>query len=334
MIGEALSHLASMAALAAPSAAVGIIRCLAILLVAMAMSKVVRSAKASHCLLAVGIISMPLILVLSFTPGIELAVLPSRAPAAPDPERGRGSDSPNDCYLRPRRWQVCAGSVVNTDADTRVRPACRGAFDRSAGLAGGSGAYRRCGSSRGSIAAAVMIQAAGQAPSPDVHVLTDVGRERLGITRPVCIAIHGGNCVPFTRGTLRPVICLPRRLLELAPRQIKLIVLHELAHVRRFDTLVAAAARFACAVVWYLPPVWIAFQWLERARETACDDVVLAISPDASEYATTLVLTAKTARMPTASAVTSGAAPIGSRIRNILRPRTGKEHVMKSGIEP
>jgi beta-lactamase regulating signal transducer with metallopeptidase domain len=328
MIGDALSRLATAAAMAAPSAAAGIIRCLAILLVSMAMSKLVRSAKVAHCLLAIGIISMPLVFMLSFTPGIELAVLPSRASAAPT-LREVLAQTFQTVVPDPPEIADIAGSTVDIGADKRLAPlAAAPLISLLAWLTGwGIVTVRQVA---GHVAAAAILKAAGQAPPPDVRGLAEEGREWFGIARPVRIAIDGSNRVPFTRGTLRPVICLPTCLLELSPQRIKLIVLHELAHVRRFDTFVAAAARFACALFWFLPPVWIAVKWLDRVRETACDDVVLAIASDASGYATTLVLTARAARMPVRSAVTSGAAPLESRIRNILRPRAGKEHVMKS----
>src|SRR5206468_1415853 len=64
-------------------------------------------------------------------------------------------------------------------------------------------------------------------------------RARLGISRPVRLLKSALIEVPAVIGWLRPLILLPASsLVGLSPQQLEAILVHELAHVRRFDYLV------------------------------------------------------------------------------------------------
>ena len=58
-----------------------------------------------------------------------------------------------------------------------------------------------------------------------------------------------------------------------------MVVLHELAHIKRLMT------QLACAVHWFNPLVWMAARRIKVQRERACDDVVLGAGFRPSEYA-------------------------------------------------
>jgi len=63
-------------------------------------------------------------------------------------------------------------------------------------------------------------------------------RRRIGISRPVRLLTSAVVQVPTVVGWLRPVVLLPASALTgLTPRQIELLILHELVHVRRHDQL-------------------------------------------------------------------------------------------------
>jgi hypothetical protein len=80
-------------------------------------------------------------------------------------------------------------------------------------------------------------------------------------------------------------------LKDFDPSELRLIVLHELAHLKRHDILGNWAITLACMLHWFNPLVW-ALAWRMRAdRELACDELVLACSNgrDAHAYGCTLV---------------------------------------------
>ncbi len=76
----------------------------------------------------------------------------------------------------------------------------------------------------------------------------------------------------FTLGWIRPCIYLPAHL----PGECKnLIVLHELAHIRRRDFLWKSAAYLILCLHWFNPLVWAGFFCFCRDMEMSCDEYVL-----------------------------------------------------------
>jgi len=72
---------------------------------------------------------------------------------------------------------------------------------------------------------------------------------------------------------------------ELSPSELNQILLHELAHLRRYDDWTNLAQQLVRAVFFFHPAVW----WIEGRvsleREIACDDAVIAATHSARSYA-------------------------------------------------
>lgn len=100
------------------------------------------------------------------------------------------------------------------------------------------------------------------------------------------LLIHGGQPnVPATWGVLRPIVFLPDEALDWSPERRRIVLLHELAHIKRQDYLLQVVAKTACALHWFNPLVWLAARRLRIEREQACDDCVLRAGEKASAYA-------------------------------------------------
>ena len=76
-----------------------------------------------------------------------------------------------------------------------------------------------------------------------------------------------------TWGLLRPRVLLPPHAREWPDDRIRIVLCHELAHVRRHDWFVQITAEAVRIAFWFNPLIWIACTRLRRDSEQACDDV-------------------------------------------------------------
>jgi len=92
--------------------------------------------------------------------------------------------------------------------------------------------------------------------------------------------------VPTAIGLVKPAIVIPLWVMqELSPAELNQIVLHELAHLRRWDDWTNLAQQVVKALFFFHPAVW----WIEKKvtleREMACDDAVLEETASPRAYA-------------------------------------------------
>jgi len=109
------------------------------------------------------------------------------------------------------------------------------------------------------------------------------------LRRPVLLLTTEHPTLLVTWGTARPKVILPTAAREWAEDRIRVVLSHELAHVRRGDWLVQIVAEVLRAIYWFNPLVWMACRRLRQNSEQACDDAVLSLGIDAADYATQLV---------------------------------------------
>jgi beta-lactamase regulating signal transducer with metallopeptidase domain len=112
----------------------------------------------------------------------------------------------------------------------------------------------------------------------DPRVLGVVGDccAELGVRRAPGVRSLAAGGGPALVGWWRPVILLPPGVVEgMSAGELRLIVLHELAHVRRRDVLVNWLATAVAVVHWPNPAVWLVMSRMRFERELACDEVVL-----------------------------------------------------------
>jgi beta-lactamase regulating signal transducer with metallopeptidase domain len=106
--------------------------------------------------------------------------------------------------------------------------------------------------------------------------------------------------MPITYGLFHPAIFLPADIVEWSPERRRIVLLHELAHVRRGDNTAHLFARTALALYWWNPLAWIAWREFLKERERAADDLVLRAGAVAPDYATHLLEIARSMQSPAA----------------------------------
>ena len=102
-------------------------------------------------------------------------------------------------------------------------------------------------------------------------------RQQMGVIRPVDFRVLPDWESPCLFGVFRPIILLPASLLEaLSDQEWENILLHEFAHLKRWDPLWNAWISVLGCLHWFNPLVWWAAKCLREDRELACDALVLA----------------------------------------------------------
>ena len=157
--------------------------------------------------------------------------------------------------------------------------------------------------------------------------LLDEARSALGGRRRVGLVTVDGIGSPVLFGLLRPRIVLPASALALPAEELRPILLHELAHLRRRDLWVNWAQAVLQSVYWFHPAVWLANARLRRERELIVDDMVLArLGGERTAYGASLVSVLKASarrRMLTPGYVGIAEPPgsVSARVRRILDGR-------------
>ena len=111
----------------------------------------------------------------------------------------------------------------------------------------------------------------------------------LKIDRPLTLLRGDKLGVPVTWGIVYPVVLLPDDSDSWPEERRRFVLVHEMAHVKRFDALTQLAGQLALALFWFDPLVWVANRRMQLEREHACDDYVLRHGTAASKYAEELL---------------------------------------------
>lgn len=157
----------------------------------------------------------------------------------------------------------------------------------------------------------------------DAERLTTLAR-RLGIVTTVRLLESALVQVPTVIGWLQPVVLVPLSLQTgLSPRDLELLLAHELAHIRRQDYLVNLLQTVVETVLFYHPGVWWVSRQVREEREHCCDDIAVALCDDRTAYATALLRLEELRRETPLLAV---AATGGHLLRRIRRLVAGPSH--------
>jgi beta-lactamase regulating signal transducer with metallopeptidase domain len=138
-------------------------------------------------------------------------------------------------------------------------------------------------------------------PLNDDHMLALVAeaRQAVGLVRQIRVAVTDKLTSPAVVGVIVPTLILPLSLFTtLTPEQIRFILLHELAHIRRGDYFANLFQLLAEALLFFNPAVWWISHQIRREREASCDALAIELSGAPADYARTLVRVAENILQP------------------------------------
>jgi beta-lactamase regulating signal transducer with metallopeptidase domain len=169
--------------------------------------------------------------------------------------------------------------------------------------------------------------------------LTQRLANRLGVTRPLILLRGERLAVPVTWGIVYPAVLLPQDADTWSEERRRFVLVHEMAHVKRFDALTQLLAQISVAVFWFDPLVWAAAHQMRVEREHACDDYVLRDGTAPSLYAGELLEMVRSIGTPSHDRAAPAFAALAmarrsefeGRMLAILDPRLDRDTLTRRG---
>jgi beta-lactamase regulating signal transducer with metallopeptidase domain len=164
----------------------------------------------------------------------------------------------------------------------------------------------------------------GRRPSREQQANFDAWMMTCAIRRPARLLISPAVPMPVAVGFRYPAVVLPASLLGgLTAAELDHVLLHELAHIARRDDWTNLLARIAGSVLALHPVAAWVLRQIDRERELACDDWVVAATGAARPYAASLArlfeLCTSRRGVLLASGIADGGSQLGNRIALLLR---------------
>src|SRR5271156_1909212 len=156
-------------------------------------------------------------------------------------------------------------------------------------------------------------------------------------SRPVEVRLSDAIDAPSVLGFFRPAVIVPRSLWsELAPSDLKQVILHEMAHLDRGDDWTNLLQKLLRALCPLNPALFWAERHLCLEREQACDDAVLDAAGNARAYATCLTKLAENRLVKRAALLSPGLwkrhSELAGRVENILHRRRNLGPMLSRGL--
>ena len=137
--------------------------------------------------------------------------------------------------------------------------------------------------------------------------------------QPADVRLSNRITVPMVWGFLRPIILLPVEADQWQTERLRAVLLHELAHIKRWDWTMLMVTQIMCAVYWFNPLVWFVAHRARIEAEQACDDQVLNAGYQSTDYAQLLLDITRNVKIAKATLRAAVAIARSSKIERRLR---------------
>jgi beta-lactamase regulating signal transducer with metallopeptidase domain len=155
-------------------------------------------------------------------------------------------------------------------------------------------------------------------PSPNILAVAHELQRQLGLSRVIRYLECGWLQAPAVIGWIRPIVLLPvRALTGLSETQLRAVIAHELAHIRRLDAFVNLLQILVETLLFYHPAIWWLNRRIRAERELACDEIAVRLTGDRIAYAKALTLMAEWEKAPQL-AMAANRGPLSGRILHLL----------------
>ncbi|WP_052113104.1 M56 family metallopeptidase [Clostridium novyi] len=117
-------------------------------------------------------------------------------------------------------------------------------------------------------------------------------KKDMSIKSKMLIISNKNSNFPAIFGFINPRLILPKKICdEVNYDELRYIILHEMAHLKRKDTIVGCIISILQILHWFNPILWYSFYKMRQDREIACDAFALSYidSNDYTKYGYTII---------------------------------------------
>ncbi|MDE0483143.1 MAG: redoxin domain-containing protein [Candidatus Poribacteria bacterium] len=167
-------------------------------------------------------------------------------------------------------------------------------------------------------------------------ISSTIDQVRLNWSRQFSVRLSDRIKVPMMWGIFRPVILLPTDAANWQTDRLRAVLLHETAHIKRWDWLTQTITQITCAAYWFNPFVWFTAHRIRTEAEQACDDQVLNAGCQSTDYARHLLNIARDVKLANTISRTAVAmarsSKIEGRLRTVLTENLNRHPVTKVAV--
>ena len=171
------------------------------------------------------------------------------------------------------------------------------------------------------------------------QTLFDQLKEQLGLSKGIRLLGSGMAETPMVLGWIRPVVLVPAAAFTtLTTEELKLVLLHELNHIRRMDHLINLLQGTAECVLFFHPVTWWLSNQIRNERELCCDDLTIQTMNQPRIFARALfkleTLRLEHTKSPLNTAVHATGGSLMSRINRMLESQNQARHARAAWKAP
>ena len=156
-----------------------------------------------------------------------------------------------------------------------------------------------------------------------------------GLGRRVTLFQSEHPALLMTWGCLHPRVMLPAPARDWSAERIRIVLGHELAHIRRGDWAIQLVAECLRITFWFNPLAWVVCARLRHESELACDDSVLRQGVEGTTYAIHLLALARVVteqkRVWLPAPAVARPTNLERRVAAMLNPRLNRDRVSRLG---
>lgn len=142
---------------------------------------------------------------------------------------------------------------------------------------------------------------------------------KVGVKKPVRLVRSFIAEIPCVVGWVKPMVLIPAGILSgLTEDELEMIIIHELAHIRRHDVLINYLQAVMETLFFFNPAIWLISHRIRLEREHCCDDAAVKITGDKMKYVKALTNLEETRAVTAHLSPAAKSGPLLERIRRIV----------------